>query len=102
MYAGRIVESGPVDEVFARPGHGYTVGLMGCTPRIDRDIGRLTPIEGLPPSLTAPPVLCPFLPRCAVSVAACREVMPPMRPVTPGHEAACHADLRHLWKRPAA
>ncbi|HEY8613865.1 MAG TPA: ABC transporter ATP-binding protein [Roseomonas sp.] len=103
MYAGRIVEGGNVDDVFARTGHGYTVGLMGCTPRIDRDVARLTPIEGLPPSLTAPPALCPFLPRCMVSVEACRATMPLMRPVTEGgHAAACHADLRHLWKREAA
>jgi oligopeptide transport system ATP-binding protein len=102
MYAGRIVESGPVDDVFARPAHGYTIGLMGCTPRIDRDIARLTPIEGLPPSLSEPPRLCPFLPRCMVSVEACRTTMPPAHVVTPGHTAACHADLRMHWKRPAA
>ncbi|MGG5819475.1 ABC transporter ATP-binding protein [Falsiroseomonas sp. HW251] len=102
MYAGRIVETGPVDEVFARPGHGYTVGLMGCTPRIDRDIARLTPIEGLPPSLSEPPSLCPFLPRCAVSVDACRTAMPSMREMGQAHAAACHADLRPFWKRSAA
>jgi len=102
MYAGRIVETGPVDDVFARPSHGYTIGLMGCTPRIDREIGRLTPIEGLPPSLSEPPRLCPFLPRCAVAVAECRVSMPPMRMETERHGAACHADLRAHWKRPAA
>ncbi len=102
MYAGRIVETGKVDDVFARPGHGYTIGLMGCTPRIDRAIGRMTPIEGLPPSLSEPPTLCPFLPRCAVAVPACRETMPPMRDMGDGHAAACHADLRAHWKAEAA
>jgi oligopeptide transport system ATP-binding protein len=102
MYAGRVVESGPVDEVFARPAHGYTIGLMGCTPRIDRDVARLTPIEGLPPSLSEPPRLCPFLPRCLVSVEACHATLPSAHVVTPGHTAACHADLRRHWKRPAA
>jgi oligopeptide/dipeptide ABC transporter ATP-binding protein len=102
MYAGRIVETGPVDDVFARPAHGYTVGLMGCTPRIDRDVARLTPIEGLPPSLAEPPRLCPFLPRCAEAVDACRGEMPPMRGRETGHAAACHADLRAHWKRAAA
>ncbi len=102
MYAGRIVETGKVDDVFARPGHGYTIGLMGCTPRIDREIGRMTPIEGLPPSLSEPPTLCPFLPRCAVSVPACRDTMPPMRDMGDGHAAACHADLRAHWKAEAA
>jgi oligopeptide transport system ATP-binding protein len=102
MYAGRIVETGPVDDVFARPSHGYTIGLMGCTPRIDREIGRLTPIEGLPPSLSEPPRLCPFLPRCAVSVPECRVSMPPMHMETDRHGAACHADLRAHWKRQVA
>jgi oligopeptide transport system ATP-binding protein len=102
MYAGRIVETGPVDDVFARPSHGYTIGLMGCTPRIDREIGRLTPIEGLPPSLSEPPRLCPFLPRCAVLVPECRVSMPPMHMETDRHGAACHADLRAHWKRQVA
>jgi oligopeptide transport system ATP-binding protein len=102
MYAGRIVETGKVDDVFARPGHGYTIGLMGCTPRIDRAIGRMTPIEGLPPSLSEPPTLCPFLPRCAVAVPECRASMPPMRDMGDGHAAACHADLRTHWKAEAA
>ncbi len=102
MYAGRIVETGKVDDVFARPGHGYTIGLMGCTPRIDREIGRLTPIEGLPPSLSEPPRLCPFLPRCALAVPACRDAMPPLRDMGDGHAAVCHADLRAHWKAAAA
>jgi oligopeptide transport system ATP-binding protein len=102
MYAGRIVETGKVDDVFARPAHGYTIGLMGCTPRIDRAIGRMTPIEGLPPSLSEPPTLCPFLPRCAVAVPDCRATMPPMRDMGDGHAAACHADLRSHWKAEAA
>jgi oligopeptide transport system ATP-binding protein len=102
MYAGRIVETGPVDDVFARPGHGYTIGLMGCTPRIDREIGRLTPIEGLPPSLSEPPRLCPFLPRCAVAVEPCHVAMPPMRSLGHMHGAACHAELRAHWKRQVA
>jgi oligopeptide transport system ATP-binding protein len=102
MYAGRIVETGRVDDVFARPCHGYTVGLMGCTPRTDREVGRLTPIEGMPPSLAEPPTLCPFLPRCAVAVDACRQTMPPFRSFATDHGAACHADLRRFWTRSAA
>jgi len=102
MYAGRIVETGKVDDVFARPGHGYTIGLLGCTPRIDREIGRMTPIEGLPPSLSEPPTRCPFLPRCAVAVPECQRTMPAMRDMGDGHAAACHADLRSHWKAEAA
>ncbi len=94
MYAGQIVETGPVDEVFHRPGHGYTLGLMGSTPRVDGVAqDRLTPIEGMPPDMRAPSPLCPFLPRCRVAVAACRAVPPPVRDRGGGHAAACLADL---------
>ena len=94
MYAGRIVESGPVDELFHRPSHGYTLGLMNSTPRVDGVAqDRLTPIEGMPPDLTQPTTLCPFLPRCRVSVEACRVTTPPMRERGGGHAAACLADL---------
>jgi oligopeptide transport system ATP-binding protein len=101
MYAGRIVESGPVREVFYRPAHGYTIGLMGCTPRLDL-VGRpLTPIEGLPPNLMEPLRLCPFLPRCTVSVDACRRIPPVMGPKSPDHAASCFADLTPLWRASA-
>jgi oligopeptide transport system ATP-binding protein len=98
MYAGRIVETGPVRDVFRRPSHGYTLGLMGCTPRVDL-VGRpLTPIEGLPPNLMEPIRLCPFLPRCRVRVGACETTPPPARGIGPDHLASCHADLRAHWR----
>ena len=94
MYAGTVVESGPIRELFHRPSHGYTLGLMGSTPRIDGGGGaRLTPIEGLPPNLIDPITLCPFLPRCRVAVPACRERPPERRDFGAGHWAACLADL---------
>jgi oligopeptide/dipeptide ABC transporter ATP-binding protein len=87
------VEGGPVRDVFYRPSHGYTVGLMNCTPRVD-DIGRkLKPIEGVPPNLADPMPLCPFLPRCELAVPACSETMPMPKEVAPHHRASCHADL---------
>jgi oligopeptide transport system ATP-binding protein len=94
MYAGRIVETARVDDLFARPSHGYTLGLLGSTPRVD-GVGQdsLTPIDGLPPDLIDPPTLCPFLPRCNVTVTECRSNMPPVRGFGPRHEAACFADL---------
>src|SRR6202045_657722 len=67
MYAGRIVETGSVDELFYRPSHGYTLGLIGSPPRVDRGGDRLVSIEGVPPDMIEPIVLCPFLPRCRVS-----------------------------------
>jgi oligopeptide transport system ATP-binding protein len=65
MYAGSGVEEAPVEDLYARPAHPYTEGLLASLPRIDADAGRLTPIVGVPPSLAAIPPGCPFHPRCA-------------------------------------
>jgi oligopeptide transport system ATP-binding protein len=103
MYAGRIVETGPVGDLFRRPSHGYTLGLMGSTPRVDGLAeGRLVPIEGRPPDLSRRITLCPFLPRCRVAVAACRERHPEKRDVGPGHAATCFADLSDYVRGRAA
>jgi oligopeptide transport system ATP-binding protein len=93
MYAGRVVETSPIRQLFKHPRHGYTLGLMGSTPRVDGMQHRLTPIEGLPPNLTEPQTLCPFLPRCRVSVEACRQRPPEPRSFGPDHMAVCLADL---------
>jgi oligopeptide transport system ATP-binding protein len=93
MYAGRIVETGPVREVFYRPAHGYTIGLIGCTPRLDRVGTPLTPINGLPPNLMDEVPLCPFLPRCDVAMPVCHQNRPTLRSLPGGHFAACLADL---------
>jgi len=93
MYAGRVVESAPVRELFRTPGHGYTLGLMRSTPRIDGAAHRLTPIDGLPPDLTRPQTLCPFLPRCRVSIDACAVRAPDRKTLSPQHWATCLADL---------
>lgn len=99
MYAGRIVESGPVRDVFYRPSHGYTLGLMSCTPRIDLVGERLQPIEGLPPDLRQPIKLCPFLPRCSYSIDRCRTERPPLIEERPAHWASCFADLTESWRQ---
>jgi oligopeptide transport system ATP-binding protein len=99
MYAGRIVESGPVREVFYRPSHGYTLGLMSCTPRIDLIGERLEPIEGLPPDLRKPMLLCPFLPRCSHSVERCEAERPTLIETGPAHWASCFADLTGCWRQ---
>ncbi len=100
MYAGRIVETGAIDDVFDQPSHGYTLGLMASTPRVDGSSDDLLmPIEGMPPSATDDIKLCPFLPRCRVSVATCSEAPPPTREIgKPDHLSACHADLRSHWR----
>jgi oligopeptide transport system ATP-binding protein len=93
MYAGRIVETGPVREVFYRPSHGYTIGLIGCTPRVDRVGTPLKPINGLPPNLMDDTPLCPFLPRCDVAIPTCHRVAPELRSFPGDHFANCLADL---------
>ena len=94
MYAGNVVESGPIRELFYRPSHGYTLGLMGSTPRVDgAGARRLTPIEGMPPNLIDPIKLCPFLPRCRVAIPACQTTPPERRDFGGDHWAACLADL---------
>jgi oligopeptide/dipeptide ABC transporter ATP-binding protein len=95
MYAGKIVELGDVDTIFAAPRHPYTVGLMESLPRLTVDEDWLRPIPGQPPSLINRPPGCPFHPRCFLSQgrARCREEEPPLKPVTAGigpHLSACH------------
>jgi len=99
MYAGQIVETGSIRDVFHHASHGYTLGLMRSTPRVDAGRRRLTPIDGMPPNLIAPGPLCPFLPRCQVAVAECGAAPAPRREVEAGHFAACFADLRATWQR---
>jgi peptide/nickel transport system ATP-binding protein len=92
MYAGRIVETGTVDEVFYSPRMPYTMGLLGAIPRADDPGDRpLVPIEGTPPSLVDLPPGCPFAPRCPLAFDTCREVEPALIAIgSPGHRAACH------------
>jgi peptide/nickel transport system ATP-binding protein len=92
MYAGRIVESGTVDEVFYTPRMPYTMGLLGAIPRADEAGDRpLVPIEGSPPSLVDLPPGCPFAPRCPLVFDTCLEVEPGLIAVgSPGHRSACH------------
>lgn len=81
MYAGRIVEIGPVAEVIHRPAHPYTVGLMGSIPAMDEDRERLLQIDGAMPRLTAIPPGCAFNPRCPRAVERCRAERPDLAEV---------------------
>jgi oligopeptide/dipeptide ABC transporter ATP-binding protein len=87
MYAGRIVEEGPVSEVLRAPRHPYTQGLLAASPTLER--GKLAPIPGTVPQLTALPPGCAFEPRCAVRVAECVKRVPEMRDAGAEHEARC-------------
>ncbi len=93
MYAGRIVESAPVDDLFARPSHGYTRGLLASVPRLDQRGRRLTPIPGAPPSLIDLDRRCPFEPRCRYAVDDCRADAPPLKSIGPQHAAHCWVDM---------
>src|SRR5271169_243368 len=87
MYAGRIVEEGPVEEVLRAPRHPYTEGLLRAAPRLTRE--KLVPIPGTVPSLDALPPGCAFAPRCPHRVAECDAAVPKLRAVNKNHEARC-------------
>ena len=89
MYAGQIVERAPVRDLFARPEHPYTVGLLGSIPRLDEKRERLPSIEGRVPDMTRPPVGCRFAARCPFVEPACRDAEPALVEVAPGHLTRC-------------
>jgi oligopeptide transport system ATP-binding protein len=94
MYAGRIVETAPARELYARPRHPYTRGLLDSVPRLDADRRRrLVPIEGQPPDLAHLPAGCAFAPRCSRVLARCRVERPLLEEVGERHLKACFADV---------
>jgi oligopeptide/dipeptide ABC transporter ATP-binding protein len=98
MYAGQIVEEGPVDEIFERPQHPYTWALLRSVPRIDAvRHERLRSIEGLPPDLVQPPSGCRFHPRCPFRVDRCFADEPPLEVVGPGQRAACWVTMDRAY-----
>ena len=93
MYAGRIVESGPTEEVLTRPQHPYTVGLLDAVPRLEGTAGRLKGINGTVPNPARLPAGCKFHPRCSKCQAICQEKEPGWETVSPNHSVKCH-----FWK----
>jgi oligopeptide transport system ATP-binding protein len=89
MYAGRIVEEGPTDRVFAAAGHPYTRGLLASVPRADDARPVLAAIPGNPPDPTALPSGCAFHPRCVLAEEVCTQKRPGLSILTGGHRAAC-------------
>jgi len=89
MYAGRIVETAPMRDLFKAPRHPYTEALMAAVPKMETAVDRLASIDGQPPSLQRLPPGCRFAPRCRYADERCHRDYPPVFDVGPGHEAAC-------------
>ncbi|MFJ9056681.1 MULTISPECIES: ABC transporter ATP-binding protein [unclassified Streptomyces] len=93
MYAGRIVETSPVHDIYKAPAHPYTKGLLRSIPRLDQKGQELYAIKGLPPNLLHIPPGCAFHPRCPMAQAVCRTDVPPLYTVDEERRSACH-----FWK----
>jgi oligopeptide transport system ATP-binding protein len=90
MYSGYIIEQAPVDDLYERPAHPYTMGLLHAIPSLDqRSQERLASIEGMPPDLRIPATACPFAPRCPYVIDRCLQGVPPLQTVGPQHTSAC-------------
>ncbi|WP_030627974.1 ABC transporter ATP-binding protein [Streptomyces griseolus] len=100
MYAGRIVETSPVREIYEAPAHPYTKGLLASIPRLDQKGQELFAIKGLPPNLLHVPSGCAFNPRCTMAQDICRADIPPLLPVTgtDGTELVGRHSACHFWK----
>jgi oligopeptide transport system ATP-binding protein len=93
MYAGRIAETAPVHELFARPQHPYTQGLLTSMPRLDEAaVHELAVIPGQPPNLQSVPPGCPYAPRCPYVFERCHEERPDLRSIGPARSKSCHLE----------
>ncbi len=100
MYAGRIVETAGVRDLFAQPRHPYTMGLLASLPTIDSDLDRLHPIPGSPPDVSQPQTACAFHPRCPMAIDRCRTEDPALTVVGDGHRAACFRTEELIGRTP--
>ncbi|TGQ77722.1 ABC transporter ATP-binding protein [Mesorhizobium sp. M8A.F.Ca.ET.207.01.1.1] len=89
MYAGSIVESAPVGDLFSATKHPYTIGLLNSIPSLTAANTRLVPIKGAPPNVTLAPTFCAFAPRCDHAEARCRQARPPLEAAGADHTVAC-------------
>lgn len=98
MYAGSVVEHGPVMDVFQKPSHPYTWALMNTLPRLDEEPKTLQTIPGSPPDPMDLPEECPFLPRCIKARVTCRtSPRPELQEIAPDHHVACYNPVIHDW-----
>ena len=89
MYAGQVVEHTDVYEIFKNPCHPYTEGLFNSLPDLEKDVERLTPIEGMPPDPTRLPEGCMFHPRCPYATEECKKGQIELFEAAPGHFSRC-------------
>jgi oligopeptide/dipeptide ABC transporter ATP-binding protein len=104
MYAGMFMETGSAEQLFERPRHPYTLGLLQSMPRLDAARRtRLRPIEGQPPNMLRAPSMCPFAPRCRFEVPQSRQEVPPLGELEPGRHVACFNPVPdEEWQQTAA
>ena len=96
LYGGRVMESGPVERVFAAPRHPYTQGLLEAVPRLDRDDESLPAIPGDPPSMSRLPAGCPFAARCPRTEERCLRGRPELEVHAPNRRVSCHRLLEDV------
>lgn len=101
MYGGRVMEQGSADEIFYRPTHPYTIGLLGALPRLDHDTAELVSIPGNPPNMAHLPKGCPFSERCSMADARCVAELPPLAPAGASLRA-CHRAPEYVMKQEEA
>ena len=94
MYAGTTVESCATKQLFAKPIHPYTAGLLTAVPKLHEEKDRLPQIRGTVPNLITPPLGCRFHPRCDYASSVCKEKKPKLEELEPGHWVACHHPLQ--------
>jgi oligopeptide/dipeptide ABC transporter ATP-binding protein len=89
LYGGKVMETGPVGQIFSAPIHPYTQALLNSIPGQLAGKRRLVEIAGSSPNPSHPPAGCPFHPRCSMAVLECRQIVPPLEAKAPGRNAAC-------------
>ncbi len=100
MYAGKIIETGTIDEIFYEPQHPYTLGLLKSMPKLNvLEHERLVPIEGNPVDLLNPPVGCAFAARCEHCMKACLSKVPPKIQISEEHEVSCFLPIKKLYDK---
>jgi oligopeptide transport system ATP-binding protein len=99
IYASRLMEVADVKTLFSRPLHPYTIGLLEAVPRADIKVKALRYIDGNIPDLVKPPTGCIFHPRCRWTTQECKDVIPKLCEIEPGHLAACHKAGEKLWNK---